>query len=76
MKKLIDEMNYRYENPTVVLSIDEKIVQKFLERHRERFVIEQFTLWASMSKENVDHKLENMIQEAQLVNEETKQNSK
>lgn len=74
MKKLIDEMNYRYNNPTVSLTIDEKIVQKFLEKYRERNVKEQFSLWASMSNENVDHKLENMInsQEIKLENSKTK----
>lgn len=74
MKKLIEEMNYRYNNPTVSLSIDEKVVRKFLEQYRERHVREQFALWASMSKENVDHKLENMVnsKENELENSKTK----
>ncbi len=76
MKKLIDEINYRYENPTVQLSIDEKIVIKFLEKYRERHVIEQFALWASMSNENADHKLENMINNREPELETSKQNSK
>lgn len=58
---LIDEMNYRYNNPETTLTPDEKIVQAFLERERERNVIEQFALWASMSKENVNNKLVDMI---------------
>lgn len=67
-------MNYRFNNPTVSLSVDEKIVRKFLEQHRERHVTEQFALWASMSKENVNHKLENMInsQEKEIESSKTK----
>lgn len=70
MPSLIDDMNYRYNNPTTNIKVDEEIVRKFLERHRERFVIEQMELWASMSKENVDHKLERIINENTLEKEE------
>ena len=70
MPSLIDDMNYRYNNPTTNIKVDEEIVRKFLERYRERFVIEQMELWASMSKENVDHKLERIINENTLEKEE------
>lgn len=58
---LIDEMNYRYNNPEMALSPDEKIVTAFLSKERDKEVMEQFTLWASMSKENVNSKLVTMI---------------
>lgn len=58
---LIEEMNYRYNNPTIALAPDEKVVTAFLSRERERHVIEQFSLWASMSRENVNDKLVSMV---------------
>lgn len=57
----IDEMNYRYNNPTISLTPDEKVVRAFLSREREKHVIEQFALWASMSKENINDKLVTMM---------------
>lgn len=60
-KTIIDTMNYRYNNPTITLTVDEQIVSLFLQQERERNVREQFALWASMSKENVENKLVNMI---------------
>ena len=60
-KTVVDEMNYRYNNPTIALTVDEQIVALFLQQERERNVIEQFALWTSMSKENVENKLINMI---------------
>lgn len=59
--KIMDAMNYRYNNPEISLSLDENIVTAFLSREREKNVIEQFTLWASMSKENVNNRLVTMI---------------
>lgn len=76
MRSLMDRMNYRFENPTVTLGVDEEIVKKFLEQHRERHVREQFALWASMSKENADNKLVNMINSQEIELENNKQNSK
>lgn len=67
-----DEINYRYNNPTVALTPDEKIVKIFLEKERERHVIEQFALYASMSKENKDNKLTDMIDEKTKVRSITK----
>ena len=60
-KTIIDTMNYRYNNPTIALALDEQIVALFLQQERERNVREQFALWASMSKENIENKLTNMI---------------
>ena len=60
-KTIIDTMNYRYNNPTIALALDEQIVSLFLQQERERNVREQFALWASMSKENIENKLTNMI---------------
>lgn len=60
-KTIIDTMNYRYNNPTIALALDEQIVALFLQQERERNVREQFALWASMSKENIKNKLINMI---------------
>ena len=73
MNEIIDSMNYRYNNPTINLSIDRKIVEKFLEQHRERNVIESFTLWASMSKENINNNLVDLINNNVKVSEATKQ---
>lgn len=60
-KTIIDTMNYRYNNPTIALALDEQIVALFLQQEREKNVREQFALWASMSKENIENKLTNMI---------------
>ena len=60
-KIIIDTMNYRYNNPTITLTVDEQVVSLFLQQERERNVREQFALWASMSKENIENKLTNMI---------------
>lgn len=60
-KTIIDTMNYRYNNPTITLTVDEQIVSLFLQQEREKNVREQFALWASMSKENIENKLINMI---------------
>jgi len=60
-KTIVDTMNYRYNNPTIALALDEQIVALFLQQERERNVREQFALWASMSKENIENKLTNMI---------------
>lgn len=60
-KTIIDTMNYRYNNPTITLTVDEQVVSLFLQQERERNVREQFALWASMSKENIENKLTNMI---------------
>ena len=60
-KTIVDTMNYRYNNPTITLTVDEQVVSLFLQQERERNVIEQFALWASMSKENIENKLTNMI---------------
>jgi len=60
-KTIVDTMNYRYNNPTITLTVDEQIVSLFLQQEREKNVREQFALWASMSKENIENKLTNMI---------------
>ena len=73
MNEIIESMNYRYNNPTVNLSVDRKVVDKFLEQHRERYVIESFTLWASMSKENINNSLVDLINNNVKVAETTKQ---
>ena len=58
---IINEMNYRYNNPSINLTPDEKIVSLFFQQERDKSVTEQFALWASMSKENIENKLTNMI---------------
>lgn len=73
MNEIIDSMNYRYNNPTINLSVDRKVVEKFLEQHRERNVIEAFTLWASMSKENINNSLVDLINSNVKINDEEKQ---
>ena len=73
MNEIIESMNYRYNNPTVNLSVDRKVVDKFLEQYRERNVIEMFTLWASMSKENINNSLVDLINNNVKVNESVKQ---
>ena len=37
-KTIIDTMNYRYNNPTIALALDEQIVALFLQQERERNV--------------------------------------
>ena len=73
MREIIESMNYRYNNPTVNLSIDKKITEKFLEQTHDKNDIEMFTLWASMSKENMNNYLVDLINNNVKSNEIVKQ---
>lgn len=48
---VIREMDYRHENINSNLNIDTKLTEIFIKNNRSREAIEQFELWASMSKE-------------------------
>jgi hypothetical protein len=61
-------MDYRYENPEVDVSVDSKITEKFISRDRNLNSIENFELWASLSKEK--NNLEKMINAYKTVKEE------
>lgn len=47
---IIDSMDYRYENPNQNIDVDVKIAQALISRPREKNTLEQFELWASLSK--------------------------
>lgn len=47
----MNEMNYRYNNPTVPMKVDTKLAECFVKKERTKEQIERFTLYASMSKE-------------------------
>ncbi len=78
MRNLMDKMNYCFENPTVSLGVDEEITKLFKNGYerREHRSKEQFLLWASMSRENVNNKLETILKSQELDLENSKQNSK
>ena len=48
---VIREMDYRRENINSNLNIDKKITEIFIRSSRSKEAVEQFELWASMSKE-------------------------
>ncbi len=73
MNEIIESMNYRYNNPTVNLPVDRKIVEKFLEQHHNKNIVDSFVLWTSMSKENINNNLVDLINSNVKVNEEEKQ---
>ena len=48
---VVREMDYRHENENSNLGIDKKITDAFIKGSRTKETVEQFELWASMSKE-------------------------
>lgn len=48
---MMNEMNYRYNNPTANVNVDQKLAVAFASKERTSEQIERFGLWASMSKE-------------------------
>lgn len=48
---MMNEMNYRYNNPNVNVTVDQKLAVAFASKERTKEQIERFGLWASMSKE-------------------------
>lgn len=47
----MNEMNYRYNNPSVPIKVDTKLAECFAKKERTKEQVERFTLYASMSKE-------------------------
>lgn len=47
----MNEMNYRYNNPTIPIQVDTKLAECFVKKERTPEQVERFTLYASMSKE-------------------------
>lgn len=67
---IMEAMNYRYNNPDSELDVDMYIAEKFIQKERTNDQIEDFTLWASMSKEYA--KIQQLLQkkdEISLTNE-------
>jgi len=48
---MMNEMNYRYNNPGQGVSVDKSLVEAFVSKERTPEQVEKFGLWASMSKE-------------------------
>lgn len=48
---LIENMNYRYNNPDISLQVDSKIVEAFINKARSKDDLEAMQLWASLSNE-------------------------
>ena len=46
----MNEMNYRFNNPSVAILVDTKIAEAFISKPRTSEQIENFRLYASMSK--------------------------
>ena len=63
---MMNEMNYRYNNPKQAIAVDKSLAQAFISKPRTIQQIEQFGMWASMSKEARD--LEPILQTVQIVN--------
>lgn len=59
----MNEMNYRFNNPSVAVLVDTKIAEAFISKPRTSEQIENFRLYASMSKEsaNIEKILTNAI---------------
>ena len=48
---MMNEMNYRYNNPNQGIAVDKALAQAFVSKPRTPEQIERFGMWASMSKE-------------------------
>lgn len=69
---MMNEMNYRYNNPGQGISVDKSLAQAFVSKERTSTQMEQFGMWASMSKEVKE--IGPILQAVQIVElEQTKQ---
>ena len=48
---MMNEMNYRYNNPTQNIPVDKSLAEAFVSKPRTPEQIERFGIWVSMSKE-------------------------
>ena len=48
---MMNEMNYRYNNPNQNIPVDKSLAEAFISKPRTNEQIERFSMWASMSKE-------------------------
>lgn len=62
---MMNEMNYRYNNPTQEIAVDKSLAQAFVSKPRTSEQIERFGIWASMSKEKKE--MEPILQNVQTV---------
>lgn len=62
---MMDEMNYRYNNPGQNVSVDKNIAQAFISKERTPEQIQSFGMWVSMSKEIKE--IEPILQMVQTV---------
>lgn len=69
---MMNEMNYRYNNPNQGVAVDKSLAQAFVSKTRTPEQIERFGMWASMSKEAKE--LGSILQAVQVMGmEQTKQ---
>ena len=69
---MMNEMNYRYNNPGQGVAVDKSLAEAFVSKARTSEQIESFGMWASMSKEAKE--LAPILQVVQTVSlEQTKQ---
>ena len=62
---MMNEMNYRYNNPGQAISVDKNLAQAFISKERTPEAVAQFKNWASMSKEAKE--IEPLLQMVQVV---------
>lgn len=67
---MMNEMNYRYNNPNQNIPVDKSLAEAFVSKPRTKEQVERFGMWVSMSKEA---KVIGPILQAVQVMEQTKQ---
>lgn len=69
---MMNEMNYRYNNPNQGVAVDKSLAQAFVSKPRTPEQVERFGMWASMSKEA--REIGQILQTVQIISmEQTKQ---
>lgn len=62
---MMNKMNYQYNNPNINLHVDLEIAKAFAASPRTSVQVENFGIWASMSKDAKE--IENILQNVQIV---------
>ena len=65
---MMNEMNYRLNNPTSSISVDKSLAQVFVSMPRTPEQIERFSNWASMSKDAME--ISQILQNVQVLQTE------
>ena len=65
---MMNEMNYRLNNPTSSISVDKSLAQVFVSKPRTLEQIQSFSNWASMSKDAME--ISQILQNVQVLQTE------